>query len=181
MICGGTVAYLMTSVVGGWRLFYGLTAGIGGVYLARWLWWRVSAWSEIAAWTSSALTYLILQWRWPELGFGWHLVITAFASTLCWSIVTLLTPPTETGKLVAFYERVRPASPWWGPIAALSGLATRRHLSSDVVSCLAGVAFVFAALFGLGKLLLFGWTAGLPYLAVALASGWVVKRSVARV
>ena len=180
MLCGGTVAYMMTSVVGGWRLFYGLTAGIGGVYIARWLWWRVSAWSEIAAWVSSALTYLVLQWRWPDLGFGWHLVITAFTSTACWSLATLLTPATETAKLVSFYERVRPRSPWWGPIAQRSSLRADRLAAGDLVACLAGVVLVFSALFGLGKLLLWGWTACLPYAAAAVAAGWLVKRSLDR-
>lgn len=177
MLCGGTVAYLMTSVVGGWQLFYGLTAGIGGVYIARWFWWRVSAWSEITAWVSSAATYLFLQWQWPALGFGWHLIITALTSTACWFTATWLTPPTTTEKLVSFYERVRPGSPWWGPIAERSEVKTRPLGSSDVVSWLAGVAFVFAALFGLGKLILFGAAAALPYLVAAIAAGWLIKRS----
>ena len=180
MICGGTVAYLMTSVVGGWRLFYGLTAGIGGVYLGRWLWWRVSAWSEIAAWISSAATYLVLQWRWPELGFGWHLVITALVSTLCWVGATLLFAPTEDDKLLAFYRRVRPGSPWWGPIAARAGIETPGRFGSDALAWLAGVVLVFASLFGFGKLLLFGWTASLPYLGVAVLAAWGVHASLRR-
>ena len=180
MAGGGVVAYLMTSVVGGWQLFYGLTAGIGGVYVGRWLWWRVSAWSEIAAWIASGTTYLILQWRWSELGFGWHLIITALVSTAAWLLVTAFAPPTTEEKLLRFYERVRPASPWWGPIARRSDTEVASTLGADLVTWLAGVVLIFTALFGLGKLLLFGWVEALPFFVTAVAASWVVKRSLDR-
>jgi Na+/proline symporter len=177
MLAGGIVAYRMTSVVGGWQLFYGLTAGIGGVYLGRWLWWRVSAWSEIAAWVSSALTYVLLLGLWPEAGFGWHLVSVALSSTVCWVLVTLVTPPTAPDKLLAFYRRVRPTSPGWRPVAERAGVAPGGRFASDLLTWLAGVLLVFSTLFGFGKLLLFGPAAALPYAAVAVAAAWAVGRS----
>ena len=179
MACGGTVAYLMTSVVGGWQLFYGLTAGIGGVYLGRWLWWRVSAWSEIAAWTASAVTYLSLQWARPHMGFGPDLIVTALVATACWVVVTLVAPQTDRAKLIAFFERVRPGSPWWGPVARAARVEARAWHRGDLFAWLAGVTLVFAALFALGKLLLFGWVASLPYLVLAAAAGWAIHRLLA--
>ncbi|RMF64311.1 MAG: sodium:proline symporter, partial [Calditrichaeota bacterium] len=60
LILGTVTAALMQTIKGGWELFYGMSAGIGGVYIARWFWWRVNAWSEIAAWVSSAVVYSAL-------------------------------------------------------------------------------------------------------------------------
>jgi Na+/proline symporter len=68
MIAGGATAYLMQSIRGAWELFFGMTVGIGGVYVARWWWWRVNAWSEIAAWVSTAVVYVGLYIVNPEIG-----------------------------------------------------------------------------------------------------------------
>jgi Na+/proline symporter len=180
MACGGVVAYLMTSVVGGWRLFYGLTAGVGGVYVARWMWWRISAWSEISAWLGSAVCYLALQQVWPQLGFGWHLIITTGFSTLCWVTVTFLTPPTAADKLDSFYRKVRPGSPWWKPVAARVEVEVESLGRSDLLAWVAGVVLVFASLFGFGRLLLDGMVHSLPYWTVSLIAAWTVRRCLDR-
>jgi Na+/proline symporter len=176
MIVGGATAYMMQSIRGAWELFFGMTVGIGGVYVMRWWWWRVNAWSEIAAWVSTAVVYLGLHFANPDIEFGWHLIITAGLSTLCWLIVTLVTSPTDQDKLVAFYERVRPGSPWWGPVARQSTVAAERMGWSDIIDWCAGLVFIYTGLFGVGKLILEGWGVGLVYLAVATAAGIVVFR-----
>jgi Na+/proline symporter len=180
MIAGGATAYLMQSIRGAWELFFGMTVGIGGVYVARWWWWRVNAWSEIAAWVSTAVVYVGLYIVNPEIGFGWHLIITAGASTVCWIVVALVTPPTDEAKLLAFYERVRPGTPWWGPIARRSAVAVDRMGWSDVGDWIAGLVLIYAGLFGVGKLILEGPAVGLAYLAIAAVAGAYIYRSVRR-
>jgi len=177
MLVGGGTAYLMQSIRGAWELFFGMTVGIGGVYVMRWWWWRVNAWSEIAAWVSTAVVYLGLHVWNPAIGFGWHLIATAAASTVCWVTVALVTPPTEEAVLVAFYERVRPAAPWWGPIAAKSPVGPVRGGWSDLTGWVAGLVFIYAGMFGVGKLILAGWPTALPYLAAAAVAGVVMARN----
>jgi hypothetical protein len=137
----------------------------------------VSAWSEIAAWISSAAIYGLLQWLWPDAGFGWHLIVVALSSTACWVLVTFATPPTTPEKLLAFYRRVRPSSPGWRPVAARAGITPSGRFASDGLTWLAGVVLVFSTLFGFGKLLLFGVASALPYAVVAAASAWLVGRA----
>jgi Na+/proline symporter len=176
MVGGGITAYLMQTIRGAWELFFGMTVGIGGVYVARWWWWRVNAWSEIGAWISTAAVYVGLHLANPAIEFGWHLIVTAAASTVCWVAVAFATPPTDEAVLVAFYERVRPNAPWWGPIARLSRAPPASGGRSDLVGWLAGLVFIYAGLFGVGKLLLHGWWAGAPYLAVAVLAAMVIAR-----
>jgi Na+/proline symporter len=180
MLAGGATAYLMQSIRGAWEIFFGMTVGIGGVYVARWWWWRVNAWSEIAAWVSTAVVYVGLTLTIPTIEFGWHLIVTAAVSTGCWIAVAVVTPPTETAKLVAFYERVRPGTPWWGPIARRSDVAAERLGWSDVVEWMAGLVLIYAGLFAVGKLILEGPAAGLAYLAPAAVAGAYIYRSVRR-
>jgi SSS family solute:Na+ symporter len=180
MILGGITAYTMQSIRGAWELFFGMTVGIGGVYVMRWWWWRVNAWSEIAAWISTAVVYLGLYFLNPTIGFGWHLIATAGVSTVCWVVVAFATAPTDEQVLITFYERVRPGSPWWKPIASKSRFPSPRMGWSDVTDWLAGLVCIYAGLFGVGKLILEGWVPGLAYLTVAAAAGAVIYRSTAR-
>jgi len=176
MIVGGGAAYMMQSIRGAWELFFGMTVGIGGVYIMRFWWWRVNAWSEIAAWISTAVVYVGLYLQNPEITFGWHLIITAGVSTACWVVVTLVTPPTDEGKLIAFFERVRPGTPWWKPIGEQSRVSVERMGWSDVTGWFAGLVFIYAAMFGVGKVILAEWAVGFVCLAVAAAAGVVVFR-----
>jgi Na+/proline symporter len=180
MIIGGVTAYTMQSIRGAWELFFGMTVGIGGVYVMRWWWWRVNAWSEIAAWISTAVVYLGIHFVNPAIGFGWHLIITAGVSTLCWVIVALVTPATDDQTLIAFYEKVRPGSPWWKPVARKSSISVERMGWSDITDWIAGLVFIYTGMFGVGKLILEGWGTGLVYLSVAAVAGLVIYRSVSR-
>jgi len=182
MMAGGTTAYLMQSIRGAWELFFGMTVGIGGVYVMRWWWWRVNAWSEIAAWISTAVVYVGLHVHDPTIPFGWHLIVTAGVSTACWVTVALLTPPTDERVLTAFYELIRPNAPWWGPIARRSEVGpTPRPAAErwgDVIGWLAGLVFIYMGMFGVGKLLLHGWWTAVPYLALAAVAATVIVRAV---
>jgi Na+/proline symporter len=178
MAAGGITAYLMQSIRGAWELFFGMTVGIGGVYVARWWWWRVNAWSEIAAWLSTAAVYVGLHVAQPGIEVGWHLIVTALASTACWIVVALTTPPTDEAVLVAFYERVRPSTPGWGPIARRSREPPAPGGCADLVGWLAGLVCLYAGMFGVGKLILHGWWTGAPYLAVAAVASGVIVWSV---
>ncbi|KPJ84004.1 MAG: hypothetical protein AMS18_17015 [Gemmatimonas sp. SG8_17] len=180
MVVGGATAYMMQSIRGAWELFFGMTVGIGGVYVMRWWWWRVNAWCEIAAWVSTAVVYLGLHWMNPTIDFGWHLIITAGVSTLCWLAVALVTPPTDLKKLIEFYELVRPGSPWWRPIARQSKIAVDRMGWSDVIDWCAGLIFIYCGLFAVGKVILEGFAAGLSYIIVAAAAGLVLYRTVSQ-
>jgi Na+/proline symporter len=177
MIVGGTAAYVMQSIRGAWELFFGMTVGIGGVYIMRFWWWRVNAWSEIAAWISTAVVYVGLYLHNPAITFGWHLIFTAGVSTACWLLVTLVTPPTDQRKLIEFYEKVRPGTPWWKPVAERSGVAVEQMGWSDVSGWVGGLFFIYSGMFGVGKVVLAEWTAGAIYLTVAVAAGIYVFRS----
>jgi solute:Na+ symporter, SSS family len=122
--------------------------------------------------------YLGLSWLAPALGFGWTLIITALSSTACWIGVAFLTAPTDQSVLLAFYERVRPGTPWWGPIAKLSHVSTHPLGWRDVGEWVAALLALYAAVFGVGWLALGDWVAGAVALVVAALAGSVLIRSV---
>jgi solute:Na+ symporter, SSS family len=168
VVAAAWVSSQLGSVTEGWKIVLEIGAGTGGVYLLRWYWWRVNAWSEISAMAAALAATVVLHssslWmRWigrPQPFAGTDPVIfakttlwtTAF-TTVAWLTVTLLTKPEPGETLVAFYRKVRPQITGWEPIAKLSGDHTvTRDLGRNLVSWILGCALVYSMLFCIGEI-----------------------------
>lgn len=187
LMLGTATAMMMETIKGGWQLFYGMSAGIGGVYIARWFWWRVNAWSEISAWISAAAAYTVLYLVHLSSPteyysvYGWRIIIVTGVSTLCWLTVTLLTAPVAEDKLVAFYKKVRPGTPFWKPIADKAAAAKVEKFGwNDILAWLAGIVAVYAILFCFGKFLLGFTFEGMIYLIVGAVAAFFFYRNLTR-
>jgi hypothetical protein len=87
-----------------------------------------------------------------------------------WVAVTFATKPEDDKTLTAFYERVRPDGPGWGPIAAKVGAAGEaRGMGVRLRDWALGCALVYLCLFGVGKVIL-----GEVGLGAALLTGGAV-------
>jgi Na+/proline symporter len=176
----------MDSIGGAWKVLIVTGAGTGGVLLLRWYWWRINAWSEVAAMICAAVVSVALQ-----VVFGYDtdqpkqfalvMLTTVAITTFVWLAVTYLTKPEPNDTLVSFYRRTRPSRKGWAPIAALAPDVT---VSSDglnnLIDWVAGCAMVYGALFGVGKLLLGHTSTGLVLLAISALSGFVIYRDLSR-
>jgi Na+/proline symporter len=157
----------MNQISRAWELLLTLGAGTGLVYILRWYWWRVNAWSEVAAMTSALVTSVALRslgTRYPAFdaatprGFAATLVTTTALTTVTWLAATFGTRPEPREKLLAFYERVRPAGPGWRRIAgAEATAATRGEIPRNLLYWALGTAFVYSIMFGTGAVI-FGQT-----------------------
>ena len=186
LLVGVTIGYYATSIATLFRLLLQLGAGIGLVYIARWFWWRVNAWSEIAAMIVSSAIGAALElsptWGGPTFSFAAKIVLNILGSTGVWVAVTYMTPPVAMEKLTEFYRRVRPPG-WWGPVRDALGeapAARTRGLREGLVLWVLGVVFIYAALFGSGKLLLLDWAWGAAFSSIAVVSGWSLFRRLTR-
>ncbi|MFZ5468083.1 MAG: sodium:solute symporter family protein [Myxococcota bacterium] len=168
------VLHRVGSVEGAWRVLIALGAGTGSVYLLRWFWWRINAWSEISAMAFSLVTFVALT----ALGVfdpghplqgAYLMLVTTAVTTVGWVAVTLCTAPESAATLQGFYRRVRPGGLGWAKVADACGLPREPVGGGARVFSLwaAGVASVYGALFGVGKLLLGPRLHALPYLAVS--------------
>jgi hypothetical protein len=136
-----------------------LGAGTGSVFILRWFWWRINAWSEVSAMAASFVTSLTLQFVFKMNSddpreFAWMVLITVACATVVWLSVTFLTGPENEGTLLAFYRKVRPSAAMWGPIAAKASDITPTHDGLfNLMNWFAGCAFVYLTLFGVGKII----------------------------
>ncbi|MSP15092.1 MAG: hypothetical protein EXR73_00525 [Myxococcales bacterium] len=176
-IAGIAVTCSLDHAGAGWSLVWEFTAGTGLVLLARWLWWRVNAWSEIAALAASIGTSSLLQIDAiaDAVGSGWRRMLVVVAITsVAWIATTLATKPCSTEQLVRFFRRVRPGGAW-GPVAAAAGTPTA-SLRRDLTLWFASTAATYGLLFACGHAL-FGETATAIAAAViaVVAGAFVVK------
>jgi Na+/proline symporter len=185
-VISAAVAFRIESIGGAWKLLIITGAGTGAVLLLRWYWWRINAWSEVAAMITAFVVSVGLQTIGGldsdrPLDFARIVLITVAVTTVAWLAVTFLTRPESEQTLVAFYRRTRPSRVGWGPVAAL---APDVHPSADglanLVDWIAGCVLVYGALFGVGKLLLQETLPGMVLLVVAAIAGGIIYRDLSR-
>ena len=179
--------YNVGSIEAAWRILIALGAGTGLVYILRWYWWRINAWSELGAMAVSLVAFIVLSATNvfdatdPRDGALLMLTITGI-STVGWLAITYLTRPTDDDKLRAFYRRVRPGGPGWWKVQRDLGLA-QEPIADGVLSWVywvAGVMSVYATLFGLGAVIFGDWAKGLAWLAVAAVAFAVIARNLGK-
>ena len=184
MLLSAIVTGYMDSVSGAWTYLITFTAGVGPVMILRWYWWRINAWSEIAALLSSGITATALQLSGAFAGpnaVAERLLVTVAVATVAWIVVTFATQPESEDALARFYERVRPPGAGWRRVAARAPQSAQSDdLRVELRDWIAGCGLVYATLFGIGKLCLGEPAAGIACLVLAAVCLWVILRDVER-
>jgi Na+/proline symporter len=178
------MAYLK-SVEQGWKLLIGLGAGTGLVFILRWYWWRINAWSEISAMAASFVTSIALHLAGVDAGntssgdYAKAMLITTGVTTVVWIAVTFLTAPEPDAVLDRFYRRVRPGGPGWRTVAARLGFGGDRIPGGTLswVNWLAGVTAVYSAVFGVGEFLTGSPTRGALECCLAVGAFLLIQRN----
>jgi solute:Na+ symporter, SSS family len=178
------MAYLK-SVEQGWKLLIGLGAGTGLVFILRWYWWRINAWSEISAMAASFITSIGLHFASIDAGntsrsdYAIAMLLTTAVSTAVWVTVTLLTGPEDDAVLERFYRKVRPGGKGWRRVSERLGFGSDSIPGGALawVNWVAGVAAVYSAVFGVGEFLTGTPTRGWLYSLVAIGSFLLIQRN----
>jgi Na+/proline symporter len=180
------VALQLQNALQAFQILLQIGAGTGLLFILRWFWWRINAWSELTAMVVSfAIAVYFAQSHssgggleaWQEL--LWGVAIT----TVAWVGVTLLTPPTKQQHLAAFYRLTHPGGPGWRKVierAAAQGddLSEARpwEVPTGILRMLLACAAVYGALFATGHWL-YGHTGTAILLALVTATSawWLAK------
>lgn len=172
------IAYNLDSVSDAWYYISMLTAGYGIVIVARWFWWRVNAWAEIAALSSSGVGSTLLSPKFaravgywdhiPHLDWQYRFMIVVVFCTVTWVVVCFLTKPTAEEHLKRFCAKVKPFPTLWGPIYKKNPeLDWNPHFTRSCLNWVLGAATVYCFCFGTGHLLFLNFTYGFVLLALA--------------
>ena len=180
------ITFNLDSIGGAWKLLLVTGAGTGTVLLLRWFWWRINAWSEVSAMIAAASVSLYLQihLKWDSeqpRDFAYLMLVTVAITTVVWLVVTLVTSPEPTERLIKFYRRVCPGGPGWKRIAAEAGSENESsRLSAEIANWACGCVLIYASLFAIGKLIFKEWGAGIMLATVAIVAAMVIVWNLTR-
>ena len=164
-------------------------AGTGLIFLLRWFWWRINAWSEIAAMISSGVFSLIFHFN-NDFLFGNEGVfenylkfpLVVLLTTIVWFLVTLLTKPEDDKVLFEFYKRIQPKKEGWLSIinkAKESGIEIEKtnsssSFSSGLLAVFIGCILVFSCLFATGNWIYGNYSLAMILTAISLVATFIL-------
>jgi len=178
MALAALLALALSNAVQAFNILLQIGAGTGAIFILRWFWWRINAYSEISGMIISFLVAIYMEIiHVSVLGFdkiddSVKLVTGVIITTIGWLIVTFMTQPTEQSVLANFYKKIRPASKGWQPVLAKMSddmaIENKGQLPTQILGMFVGCITVYAALFATGYWIYGMTTSGLVSTVVAV-------------
>ncbi|WP_272984519.1 sodium:solute symporter family protein [Leeuwenhoekiella blandensis] len=170
MVISSGVALLLTNAYQLFNIILMFGAGTGLIFILRWFWWRINAWSEISAMFSSGIISILFNFT--SLGvvlFGtaevdgllpnWSTYpVVVLLTSIVWISVTYLTKPEKDKTLFNFYKQTQPGGPGWEKIIvraraegqALMESNQKWSVPAGILATLVGCITIYGALFSTG-------------------------------
>jgi solute:Na+ symporter, SSS family len=178
IVLAGIVSLWLENALQAFQILLQIGAGTGLVFLLRWFWWRVNAWSEVAAMVISFTVAIYFQFvhrsfGLPSLDPSLQLVMGVGITTVGWLLVTFLTAPASEEALRRFYREIRPHGAGWRQVLSLGPDDPGPRaggVAAGLLGWFLGVTAVYSALFGTGFLLFGNVALGVVCLGIAAAA-----------
>ena len=188
MVLSTLLALLLQNAMQLFNLLLVFGAGTGLIFILRWFWWRINAWSEITAMLASGLISLFLaipSIKTSLFGLngimpGWaEFPFVVFVTTALWLIVTYLTPSESTSVLRSFYKKIQPGGPGWTKIVEEAKNDSEDiimeneswSVPSGIIAMLLGCIMIYSIMFSTGYFIYGSYKLAIPLLGLAIISG----------
>ncbi len=176
MIFTGLLALVLENALEAFEILLQIGAGTGSIFILRWFWWRVNAWSEISGMIVSFIVAVLLKAFPTGLESHWELILGVGITTVTWVLVTFLTKPEDDKTLEKFYNLVTPYGMGWNRFKTkmqAAGVSLKEgtgKFSADLMAVILGIFIVYSALFAIGMLVYGEVTNGVILAVITVAS-----------
>ncbi len=185
MIVSSIIAISLTNAYQLFDIILMFGAGTGSIFILRWFWWRINAWSEIAAMLSSGIISIALTnesifnvlFNDNMLPAYMKFPFIVLVTTSIWLIVTYITPSDDTDTLVKFYNKTKPGGPGWNIIKNNSGINNEKEgwiVPRGIICMIIGCISIYSALFSTGYFIYGEINSGLIFLLITIISGYLL-------
>lgn len=167
MVLSALLALMLQNALQLFEMLLVFGAGTGLIFILRWFWWRINAWSEITAMFVSGILSLLFKLTpigpylfakntglmpdWAEY------IVVVLVTTIAWLIVTYVTPPEKKMVLFSFYKKIQPGGPGWRKVVDQAAQENIKldsgepwSVSIGIVAMLVGAVFIYCSLFAVG-------------------------------
>ncbi|MFK7811546.1 MAG: sodium:solute symporter family protein [Maribacter sp.] len=188
MVLSAFLALAMQNAEQIFKLLILFGAGTGLIFILRWFWWRINAWTEISAMFASGILSIVLKTTalgpflfaadtgvFPEWG---EIPFVMLVTTAIWLIATFVTKPESNEVLRSFYKRIQPGGPGWAKVVndadadnVKIDTGEKWSVPSGIMAMLLGVLLVYSMMFATGHWIYGKTSSAMIFTAVALVSG----------
>ncbi len=187
MVLSATLALALSSALNAFNILLQIGAGTGLIFILRWFWWRINAYTEISAMAISFVVAIFFEVINPSMGLidipenqaYLKLIYSVSITTVGWLLVTFLTQPEKDEVLLSFYRKVTPASYGWKKLLDRypKEKEEKGSLGKEIGLMLVGTFMVYAALFSTGFFIYGNIVPGFIAAVVALIGGGIIIKS----
>ena len=174
IVMGGGLGLLLTSAGQAFTLLLMIGAGTGLIYILRWFWWRINAYTEIVAMISSLIIAVYFNFFDSNFEEWEKIIIGALLTTTVWLIATFITSPDDEKTLVNFVKKVNPGGPGWSKYT-LNDSKEIWQLPKGILLMFLGCSTVYSVLLGVGQLI-YGNQLGYFLILLSIISGFGLKK-----
>ena len=175
IILGGGLGLMLTSAGQAFNLLLMIGAGTGLIYILRWFWWRINAYTEIVAMLSSLIIAGYMNFGNVDLDSWQKIVIGAILTTIIWITATFITPADDEETLLKFVKKVNPGGPGWKKYQ-VEGASEPWPVPQGILNMLFGCIAVYGFLLGVGQLIYGNNYPGMLLLILGGFCGYQLKR-----
>lgn len=191
MVLSALLALLMQNAQQIFELLLLFGAGTGLIFILRWFWWRINAWTEISAMFASGILSIVLKTTpfgaflfatetgifpdWGEIPF------VVLVTTAIWLTATFITKPESKEVLRSFYKKIQPGGPGWSKVVNEAKIdnveidsGEKWSVPSGIVAMLLGVILIYSIMFATGHWIYGFNTSAAILTAVAAISGFLL-------
>ncbi|WP_373497060.1 sodium:solute symporter family protein [Aquiflexum sp.] len=160
MVLAAFLALALSNALEAFNILLQIGAGTGAIFILRWFWWRINAYTEISAMVISFIVAIFFEsinpkTQWisiPENQEYLKLLYGVGITTIGWILVTIFTQPEKDAILLSFYQKVRPAAFGWKKLLDRYPAEKQEQgqLPMEIGLMLVGSVMVYATLFAVG-------------------------------
>ncbi|MDC0000888.1 Na+:solute symporter [Flavobacteriaceae bacterium] len=193
MVLSTLLALLLQNAMQLFNLLLVFGAGTGLIFILRWFWWRINAWSEITAMVASGVISLLITIPSVKAGlFGevgifpaWaEFPFVVFVTTSLWLIVTFITPSEDQSVLRSFYKKTQPGGPGWKKIIDAAKNDSVELVDSDegwsvpagILAMLLGCLMIYSTMFATGYYIYGDYQLAFPLTGLVIVSAFFLVK-----